>query len=92
MDSGETFSIGFRTCNVDKRTGGEFIFLPEAKKFKRLTPAEIAAANNPREQLRLKKDPKHFENSTRNLMVPASGRIIKVHLRLITLFNGKQVL
>lgn len=89
MDAGETFSIGFRTCNVHKGTGGEWIFLPEAKKYRRRTAAEIAAGNRPPA---LQRNPRHKENSTRNILIPSSGRIITVHLRLIMLFNGKQIL
>ncbi len=91
MDAGETFSIGFRTCNVLKNTGGEWVALEECKKFLRKTVAEMTAEHKPHE-LKLKRDPRHFENSTRNILIISSGQIIKVHLRLIRMFNSKPVI
>jgi hypothetical protein len=90
MDSGEPFSIGFRTCNVKKGTGGEWIEFPQCKKYKAKTKAEqYAEAHTPNKGRR---DPKHFENSTRNIVVIPSGEIVKIHLRLIILFNSKTVI
>jgi len=90
MDSGEPFSIGFRTCNVKKGTGGEWLEFPQCKKYKAKTKAEqYAEAHTPN---KARRDPKHFENSTRNIVVIPSGEIVKIHLRLIILFNSKTVI
>jgi hypothetical protein len=90
MDSGTVFSIGFRTCNQKKNTGGEWLEFPQCKKFVAKTKAEQSAeSHNPNFQ---RKDPKHYENSTRNLIILPSGEIVKVHLRLILLFDSKTVI
>lgn len=90
MDAGKHFSIGFRTCNTAKETGGEFIHIPEAVKHNYKTATDRLRATEHKEPLR--KNPNHYENSTRNIRVIATGNIIKVHLRLITQFNNKAVL
>jgi len=90
MDSGEIFSIGFRTCNIKKGTGGEWLEFPQCKKFVAKTKAEqMAEAHHPNKGRR---DPKHYANSTRNIVVLPSGEIVKVHLRLIIQFNSKTVI
>lgn len=91
MDSGETFSIGFRTCDLTKKTGGEYIELKTAVKEQlqfRMRNQEVQQADKPV----YKKDPKHYPNSTRNIRRMPDGRIIKVHLRLIRRFNSKTVM
>jgi len=90
MDSGEAFSIGFRTCNVKKGTGGEWLEFPQCKKYIAKTKAEqYSEARTPN---KTRKDPRHYENSTRNIVVMPSGEIVKVHLRLIIHFNSKTVI
>jgi hypothetical protein len=90
MDRGDVFSIGFRSCNLKKNTGGEWLEFPQCKKYMAKSRAEqYAESHNPNLQ---RKDPKHYENSTRNLVILPSGEIIKVHLRLILLFDFKTVI
>jgi hypothetical protein len=92
MDNGEKFSIGFRTYNKREDTGGEYIFFDECYKSK-------LERNNPSKVIQpqhyfapsFKKDPRHFENGTRNIVVLPEGNIVKVHLRLIRRFNSKTV-
>src|SRR5688572_11951011 len=80
MDSGRKFSISFITCDRHKDTGGELIEVPSAHKhawlskedFKRqqkLQPASVA----------IKRNPRHYENSTRNIILPGS-EVRKVHI------------
>lgn len=38
------------------------------------------------------KNPNHYKNSTRNIMILSSGAIRKVHIRLILYFNEKKVI
>ena len=93
MDSGQTFSIAFITCNIQKNTGGEYIFYDECTKHGHQTKEQ-------RKQRRESGDPKqvifrnpnHYENSTRNIKRLSSGELVCVHLRLIRRFNGKIVL
>lgn len=90
MDSGEVFSIGFRTCDRTKKTGGEYIEIATAIKqqYQFNNRNQVQPASTPV----YKKDPKHYENSTRNIRILPNGEIRKVHLRLIRRFNSKTVM
>lgn len=90
MDRGEIFSIGFRTCDKKLDTGGEWIEIDQAAKYNHLTAAERLSEVH--KKTPFLKNPQHYKNSTRNIRVFANGRIIKVHIRLIRVFNGKTVL
>lgn len=70
------FSIEFVTCNLKDQTGGEKIFFDKAVFVG--GPSEKSKAN-------------HFENYTRNIRYATGDRIIKVHVDLITKFNGKKI-
>jgi hypothetical protein len=92
MDTGAFFSIGFRTYDKKKETGGEWIGLPECVKHDYLTATERLELKRKGKKQELRRDPKHFENSTRNIKVISNGKIIKLHIRLIRKFNNKTVL
>ena len=89
MDAGETFSIGFITFNKTLDTGGEWIEISVACKqqsqFTYNQPSNLQVK-------KFKRNPKHYENSTRNIRVMPEGNIVKVHLRLIRRFNSKIVM
>jgi hypothetical protein len=93
MDSGEPFSIVFITCDQRKGTGGEIITVEKAYKQKWLSPEERKQQQllQPASNI-IKKHPRHYENSTRNIRLASNGDIRKVHIRLIRKFNGKTVL
>ena len=91
MDTGMPFSIGFRTCNKQKDTGGEWIAIDKARKYDAPTRGQQATLFHT-STTNQQRNPRHYENSTRNICAMASGEIIKVHLRLIRRFNNKQVL
>lgn len=91
MDSGQPFSFSFVTSDKKRGTGGEWISLKWAVKhmlLKKGDAAEIAILQPISVDRR---DPNHFENSTRNVKLK-NGEIRKVHLRLIRVFNNKTVL
>ena len=91
MDAGEKFSIGFRTYNKREDTGGEYILFDECYKSK-LESSKPSAVIQPQHlKAAIKKDPRHYDNSTRNIVVLPEGNIVKVHLRLIRRFNSKVV-
>jgi len=91
MDGKQPFSIAFVTADSKKDSGGEWIYIPKAWKHEFATRKEIAAAQNaaPRSDM-VRKNPNHYQNSTRNLRLP-NGEIRKVHVRLITQFNNQIV-
>ena len=87
------FQLKFVTANRLEKTGGEIIELKDACKCsvktrkgeevfpeKRHFPAMEKAS----------KDPRHWSNSTRNILLP-NGQIRKVHIRLIIEFNHQKV-
>lgn len=93
MDAGKNFSIGIRTYDHRKGAGGQYIFIEKACKHNYRLPSErLAISKKEVRNTEVKKNPKHYENSTRNIKVLANGNLIKIHLRLIVDFNGCKVL
>ena len=88
------FQIKFVTANRGLMTGGEIVELKHACKcvgkrngkpvFDRRVKIPSSSDN------RDSKDPRHWVNSTRNILLP-NGQIRKVHIRLIIEFNDKKV-
>lgn len=89
IDSGKMFRMGWRTCDLNKNTGGEWIEVSVACKHRdslENVQREKGGASG------IRRNPNHFKNSTRNIRTVPEGRIYKVHIRLIRMFNGKTVL
>ena len=42
-------------------------------------------------EARIERNPNHFKNSTRNILIPESGKIRKAKIRLMTEFNGEKI-
>lgn len=93
IDSGLPFGpIEFVTANKKSRTGGEWIRIPSAVKHEADAKSVIAPGSPaPAMSSGTRKNPRHFEHATRNLMLLPCGNIRKVHIRLITMFNNKIV-
>ena len=92
MDTGTTFSLAFVTCDQKKQTGGEWIEIHNARKQPFSTARELRAAGKKVPKAKqLSKNPNHYENSTRNIILE-NGGMRKVHLQLITHFNNMEVL
>lgn len=94
MDSGVEFGpISFVTCDRRKGKGGELITVEKATKHGWLSPEErrLQEKLQPQSKIILK-HPRHYENSTRNILILKNGEIRKLHIRLIRKFNGKIVL
>ena len=95
MGKGERFDIEFVTCNRKKGTGGAIRRITNCIQYgtgRSARPKPVVVGDETTDAV--KKSPHHFENSTRNIYSFAAGEktIRKVHLRLITRFNGKRVL
>lgn len=88
MDKKQPFSIAFITCDKKKNKGGEWIDLPTAQKHASSSLADQRTSNN---EQRVYKNPKHYDNGTRNLVNCLNGELVKVHIRLIRRFNNKVV-
>lgn len=73
------FSITFVTLDEKQNTGGKKITLDRA-----------VLVGGPRSKSG-GRDPRHFENYTRNIRHADSDRIIKIHALLVTRFNGMRI-
>lgn len=87
------FQIKYVTANRTTREGGDIIGLKDACK------CSIRTKNGeevfPKRQNfpvteKTAKDPRHWENATRNILLP-NGQKRKLHIRLIIEFNHKRV-
>lgn len=92
MESGRAFSLTVVTADTKKGTGGELLFFPSATCTQysvsdgtRLTASVMKKAATDG------KRPNHNAHFTRNILLP-DMRVRKVHVDLITRFNGKKVL
>ena len=87
------FQLKFVTANRLERTGGEIIELKDAQKCSvRTTKGKeiFAAKKNFPANEQVSKNPRHWVNSTRNILLP-NGQKRKLHIRLIIEFNNKKV-
>ena len=92
MDSGEQFSILFITYTRKTKEGGRRIFVKEAIKSNYISHEERKEQERLYGKKKLKRNPNHFKNSTRNITVVPSGNIITIHIRLIRKFNNRTVI
>ena len=87
------FQLKFVTADRQKKTGGEIIEMKDAckcsirtKQGKEIFPSKKAFPASDR----VSKDPHHWINSTRNILLP-NGEKRTIHIRLIIEFNNKKV-
>jgi hypothetical protein len=86
------FHVKFVTADRIRRTGGEIIEIPSGRKCvgnrngKTVFDSRQKADENPS----ISRQPNHWVNSTRNIILP-NGGIRKVHIRLIIEFNNQKV-
>jgi len=86
------FDIKFVTADRIRKTGGEIIEIKQGckcvgkKKGKVIFDTRLAPTDIPKSP----KDPNHWINQTRNILLP-NGQIRKIHIRLIIEFNGQKV-
>ena len=88
------FQIKFVTADRSLGTGGEIIEISNGRKCvglnKQGSPVFDLRSKSPSTDSRITKDPRHWVNSTRNILLE-NGKIRKVHIRLITMFNKQKV-
>lgn len=89
------FSISFRTLNRNSKTGGRLVTYPKAKLAMKEDHGDQttfeALRRVPKPRTNIKRNPKHFANKTRNVVVFPENKTRKVHINYITEFNGKKV-
>jgi len=90
------FSIKVRTLNKYSKTGGRLLVYPEAKL---VIPEENPNVNQaeslrykPKKQVETHRNPRHFENKTRNIKVLPQNQIKKIGIRHIIEFNNQKVI
>jgi hypothetical protein len=84
------FDISFRSLNRNSKSGGKLYEYKGARKLRRSksdAPNLLAVAQS---KTRIKRNPNHFQNRTRNLELQNKD-IRKIHIRLIISINGKKV-
>lgn len=81
------FNIKFVTADKKRMSGGEIIEIKYAKKCIGIRNNEAVFDTGNKKR----KKPNHYINSTRNILCP-NGQIRKIHIRLITEFNGQKVI
>mgnify|MGYP000536602619 CR=1 FL=1 len=89
------FSIKVRTLNRYSKTGGKLHTYPQAKLVMKEENPNVNSVNSLRYKPKPKtsrRDPKHFENKTRNIKVLPQGSFVKIHIRYIIEFNNKKVI
>jgi len=88
------FQIRFVTADRSLGTGGDIIEISNGRKCiglnKQGSPVFDLRTQSPSTDSRIKKDPRHWVNSTRNILLE-NGKIRKVHIRLIIEFNKQKV-
>ena len=88
------FQIRFVTADRSLGTGGDIIEISNGRKCvglnKQGSPVFDLRTKSPSIDSRIKKDPRHWVNSTRNILLE-NGKIRKVHIRLISEFNNQKV-
>ena len=93
-DKPPRFQIRFVTADRSLGTGGEIIELFNCCKCvglnKQGTPVFDLRSKNASSGSKVKKDPRHWVNATRNILLE-NGKIRKVHIRLIIEFNNQKV-
>jgi hypothetical protein len=100
----EPFSLRFVKLNEQKGSGGELVAISSQLLSGKGTGQQLAPALDPMpalggqpaavEELEawLRRNPNHYDNMTRNLVSTLNGHYTKVHIYLITEFEGKKVI
>lgn len=92
IDTGKAFSMSFVNYSETRGTGGALTSVTNWAKVK--SGGEYEEKSEKRIGTSPIYNPEHFKNGTINIYNPnnAKQHIIKVHLCLITIFNGKRVI
>jgi hypothetical protein len=93
----EPFSLRYVKLNETKGTGGELVSISSQLLSGKGQPEEaptIGPMPADLEELEawVKRNPNHYENMTRNLVSTVNGHYTKLHIYLITEFEGKKVI
>ena len=91
IDAGEMFSVSYVTYDAKRKSGGNLREFPEAQ----ITFTKKEKALFARSKKKASKPTAHYKNATRNIKTFIGGTEVagnkRIHLYLITIFNGKTV-
>jgi len=91
LDAPGRFSITITTADRKKGTGGRLITYPEAQRLEMAAMPDNVLRMN-RMSPHLKRNPNHPDNKTRNIYIPRTREIVKLHIKLINVLNEKKVI
>jgi hypothetical protein len=106
LHSGATCSLTYVTADYRRGTGGQLLHIPQCviwteeavNRSSASIPESVSEDPkhppiiNHKSSIINHKRPSHYLNKTRNIYIPTSRKIQKLHIKLITQFNGKKVL
>lgn len=99
IDSGAQFSAQWYTADRKKGTGGKMVAIMKAVKANETAwpPPGGSGTENKDVQVTVAsneggKDPRHWDNRTRNIKAVGTQNIRKLHIRLLTHFNNHKVI
>jgi hypothetical protein len=94
IDSGAMFDVEFCTADRQRGTGGVLKSIPKAVKHTKqfITGGMMGKQEGISAGIGGKYKANHSDNFTRNLYIQSKREIVKVHVLLITLINGKRIL
>jgi hypothetical protein len=84
------FDVKFVTANEKTGEGGDIKHYPFAVMLTNRSN-RVNASDKPKAIAHRRKKANHWENATRNIQLLGSGKIKKIHIWLITEFNGEKV-
>ena len=90
MDSADSFDLAFVTDDENRKTGGEWITVKGVHKTEFVTKAEQAKMNKAQPRMEVLRNPNHYDNSTRNIVLK-NGEVRTVAIRLMRRYNGKTI-
>jgi hypothetical protein len=90
MDAGLPFNLIYVSADRRRGTGGQLIDCKGFMKNTKDQPEEKQPKG--RIHAAVKKNPNHFLHKTRNIRNPQNGVTRKLHIKLIKVFNGKEVI
>lgn len=90
IDEGRVCDIMVCTCDRKRGTGGELVTFPNA--VKHISQQLSGVGKKQMDDIRKTTNPNHHDHFTRNMYLMTTREIKKVHIRLITMFNGKRVI
>jgi len=94
-NSHQPFSLTAVKADKKQQSGGDFVKLKRCINVKNLGKNKRHKSSGRSESLlapnTIYKDPNHWRNGTRNLKDLDSGKIVKVHIDLMTEINGEPI-